>query len=131
MTQSLEDALSQPDSPNQTYVGDVMANLKKTIRGPLDEPAGRMAALRSVSMPLDDLEKSIVNARDRVRRSATNVRQLADRLFGPELEGENGPKGPPRVGRLGNLQDGIETVHEAMSALEHELDRLAPLVGGT
>lgn len=90
----------------------------------------RAQALRAVELPLDQLNRSIEEARERLNVQIKNTKNLADHLFGPEPEAGGANVGsPPRIGRLGNLHDAAEYLHGAIGELNRQLDRLAPLVG--
>lgn len=90
----------------------------------------RAQALKAVELPLDQLNRSIDEARTRIIEQAKNVRTLADHLFGPEPEqGGPSPTAPPRNGRLGNLHDAAEYLHNNIGELNHQIDRFAPLAG--
>lgn len=125
VARSLNDALMDESA---AQVGPPASMAIPKMGSSIREPEN-LKALRSVSMPLDELEKALISARDRIQRDASNVRTLADRLFGAEPESEGANKALGRSGRLGNLQDAAEYVHNTISELEHQLDRLAPLIG--
>jgi hypothetical protein len=118
--------LSDALNPNQAKQ---LVQAPSTTRAP-EAAVTQERAARVAHTPLDDLDKSLIHARDRVARDANAVRALADRLFGGEPEGDAGGNTPLRSGRLGSLNDSADFLHVAISELEHQLDRLAPLVGG-
>jgi hypothetical protein len=90
----------------------------------------RAQALKAVSLPLDDLAKSLENARERILVNTRHVQSLADGLLGAEPEGNNsGAAPPPRLGKVGNLNDQADILHGCIGELERQLSRLAPLQG--
>jgi hypothetical protein len=81
-----------------------------------------------VTMPLDELEKQLVEARERAFRAATRVREIADALLGPVPESPDkiGASGT-RLGRIGSLNGQADSIHAALSELDRQLARLGPL----
>lgn len=96
--------------------------------------SGRDAStLRHVVMPLDELEKQLTEARTRIIAQTEQVQHLADALLGAQPkdggrdEGSNAQ--PPRAGKTGSLLDEAGYLHNCVSGLQFQLDRLAPLLG--
>lgn len=90
-------------------------------------------AVRRTSLPLDDLQKNIVNATSRIRAATEYAKGVADALFGhqPEPENTRGSQVPeqPRESKLDSLNEQIGWTHSSIADLEHQLNRFEPLRG--
>lgn len=90
------------------------------------------ASLRAVELPLDELQKHLTEARQRVLDAASTLQGIADTILGgqPEDPRTGGvPTAAPRPGKVGSLLDEVMYCHNAISMLNHQIDRFRPLSG--
>ena len=92
---------------------------------------GLADAVRTTTLPLDDLSKTIAHATERVYAAADYARQVADTLLGPELPTGVKETGgvPPQLSKIAGLNDQASAHHSAIAELERQLNRLEPLRG--
>lgn len=85
-------------------------------------------------MPLDELAKNLEVVRERILQQARQVEAIADQLLGPPAK-VPGPGGhmptvdPPRMGKLNNLNELAQYVHNCVTDLQNQIDRLTVLTG--
>jgi hypothetical protein len=82
-----------------------------------------------VMTPLDDLAKSLDVARDRLNLLTQRAKDIAGTLLGPEAESKQSASldHPPRIGRMGSLNDQAEFIHTQITELERQVSRIASI----
>jgi hypothetical protein len=90
-----------------------------SVSGSLTQPNVAMS-------PLDELQKALSVIAERVSASGQRVKNVANNLIGAQPENELKSGGVSGVvdGRLNSLNDQARAIHQLLSDLERQLDRL-------
>lgn len=109
-------------SPPAPYRG----TLAQDTSGRVSHPGRAEVVKGPVSNELSEVNSMIETAMERVRNARNRVSSAADTLLGPipRADGEGKDNRVARSGLVGGAHDRIDDLHQLLSELEGELDRL-------